>query len=105
MEFTELKKAPEEKFFLEKSDVSKQIIKATKRRWVILFLYMYYGCLNGFQWIAYCSITPLVVKYYNVSSLAVDWTSVIYMAVYPILVIPASYITDRMVSQVIICLL
>lgn len=91
-------KLPEEKLFLEKAEVGHHI-KATKRRWLILILFMYYACVNGFQWIAYCSVTPILVKYYNVSTLAVDWTSVIYMAIYPFLAIPASYIIDRQVRS------
>lgn len=92
-------KADEEKVFLEKTTENRIVIQASKRRWMILAIFMYYGCVNAFQWIEYCSITPIVVKYYNVSTLAVDWTSIIYMAMYPFLVIPASYIIDKKVSR------
>ncbi|KAJ8921576.1 hypothetical protein NQ315_010481 [Exocentrus adspersus] len=66
-------------------------IKAYKRRWVILGIFMIYASINAFQWIEYSSMTHIVVKYYKVSTLAVDWTSIVYMAAYPFLVIPASY--------------
>lgn len=88
----------EENNFLEKQEEQKLVVKASKKRWLIIALFGYYACINGFQWIEYCSITPIVVKYYNVSTLAVDWTSIMYMALYPFLVIPASYIVDKQVS-------
>ncbi|CAH1102509.1 unnamed protein product [Psylliodes chrysocephalus] len=74
---------------------SKLPIKAYKRRWWIMFVFMYYAGINALQWIEYSSITAIVVKYYNVSTLAVDWTSTVFMVVYPILVIPASYLIDK----------
>ncbi|CAG9856707.1 unnamed protein product [Phyllotreta striolata] len=70
-------------------------IKAYKRRWWIISVFSYYAGVNALQWIQYCSITPIIVKYYNVSPLAVDWTSTVFMVVYPILVVPASYIIDK----------
>lgn len=90
-------KLPEQKLFLEKTEDNVLIVKSTKKRWFILGMFMYYGCMNGFQWIEYCSITPTVVRYYNVSTLSVDWTGIIYNALYPILVIPASYVIDKQV--------
>ncbi|CAG9856708.1 unnamed protein product [Phyllotreta striolata] len=70
-------------------------IKTYKRRWIILILYMIYNAVGSFQWIAYSSITNLVVKYYGVSSMVVDWTSIAYNAIYPLFVVPASYIIDK----------
>ncbi|XP_072394876.1 uncharacterized MFS-type transporter C09D4.1-like isoform X2 [Diabrotica undecimpunctata] len=80
---------------LKNSAEKKPEIKAYTRRWLIMFLFIYYACINAIQWIEYSSITHIVVKYYNVSTLAVDWTSTIYMSLYPVLVIPASYIIDK----------
>lgn len=94
-------KLPEEKLFLEKVNENKYVVNATWKRWVIISFFMYYACFNSLQWIEYCSITLIVVRYYNVSTLSVDWTSIIYMALYPILVIPASYIIDKKVSVLI----
>ncbi|KAG5895664.1 hypothetical protein JTB14_008673 [Gonioctena quinquepunctata] len=83
----------EVKLLEEKS--SKFEVKAFKRRWIIIMIYVYYACVASLGWIEYSSITPLVVKYYNVSTLAVDWTAIVYMAVYPFFIIPASYIMDK----------
>ncbi|CAH0558762.1 unnamed protein product [Brassicogethes aeneus] len=70
-------------------------IQVYKRRWYILALFIWYSAINGLQWVEYSSITNIVVKYYNVSTITVDWTSIIYMALYPIFVIPASYVINK----------
>lgn len=75
-------------------------VKAYKRRWIILGIFMIYEAINAFQWVEYSIITHIVMKYYNVSSVTVDWTAILYMVVYPPLVIPASYIIDKMVREV-----
>ncbi|RZC37108.1 putative MFS-type transporter C09D4.1, partial [Asbolus verrucosus] len=70
-------------------------IKAYKRRWIVLFIYVFYTTINAYQWIEYSVITNIVMRYYNVSAVTVDWTSTIYMALYAPLVFPASYILDK----------
>ncbi|KAJ1360242.1 hypothetical protein KIN20_019168 [Parelaphostrongylus tenuis] len=50
---------------------------------------------NGAQWIIYSVIAQIVADFYNVSFSAVDWTSMIYMATYIVLFIPAAYLLDR----------
>lgn len=72
-------------------------IKVYKRRWVVLTIFILYAAISAFQWIEYPIITNVVMKYYNVSVQAVDWTSIIYMALFAPLVIPASYIIDKKV--------
>lgn len=70
-------------------------IKSYKRRWIILCIYIAYAAIGSFQWIEYSSVTNIIVDFYKISSLEVDWTSILYMAVYPVLVVPASYIIDK----------
>lgn len=82
---------------LEKKGEPPLQIKAFGRRWIVLTIFVLYETINSFQWIEYSSMTHIVVKYYEVSTLAVDWTSIVYMALYPIFVIPASYIIDKKV--------
>lgn len=85
-----IKKPPQEK------------TRAYKRRWVILIIYILYAAANSFQWMEYSIITSVVTRYYKVSTLAVDWTSIIYMAIYPIIVVPVSYLIDKKVRWVAI---
>ncbi|XP_018393182.1 PREDICTED: feline leukemia virus subgroup C receptor-related protein 2-like [Cyphomyrmex costatus] len=70
-------------------------LKLYKKRWLMLIIYMIYAGSNSFQWIEYSIITNVVTRYYGVSSMMVDWTSMLYMALYATFIFPASYVTDR----------
>ncbi|XP_064455471.1 heme transporter FLVCR2-like isoform X2 [Ornithodoros turicata] len=64
-------------------------------RFLILALFCLYSLSNAFQWIEYAIITNIVVHYYGVDELAVNWTSVVYMVTYIPLIFPASWLLDR----------
>ncbi|XP_063909837.1 uncharacterized MFS-type transporter C09D4.1-like [Zophobas morio] len=70
--------------------------KLYKRRWIILTLYILYAAINAFQWFEYAIIANVIMKFYGVSSVSVDWTSIIYMALYMPMVIPASYLMEKL---------
>ncbi|XP_050314466.1 uncharacterized MFS-type transporter C09D4.1-like [Anthonomus grandis grandis] len=72
------------------------VVKAFKRRWYILAMYVYYATLSCFQWVEYSIITNIVMRYYNVSSKMVDWTGVMFMIVWPIFVFPSSFLIDKL---------
>ena len=69
-----------------------------KIRWLILFLFVLYSTSNAFQWIQYAIINDIIVKYYDVKPVWVDWTSMIYMIVYIPLIFPATYLLQKKVS-------
>lgn len=79
----------------QKTKVSE--IKLYKRRWIIITIFIFYAAINAAQWIEYAIISNVIVKYYGVSSYLVEWTSIVFMACYAPLVIPASYIVNKMV--------
>lgn len=66
----------------------------------MLFLYVMYAAASAMQWVEYCIITNIVTKYYGVSARAVDWTSLITMVTYPPLLLPGTYIIDKMVKKI-----
>lgn len=74
-------------------------LKLYKARWTMLAVYMVYSMANAVHWIQYSIISNITAKFYDVSSFAVDTTSTIYMIVYVPLVIPASWVLDRLVSS------
>lgn len=76
---------------MNESNVNKVEFKLYPRRWLILAIYLLYSGANSFQWMEYSIITNIITKYYNVSPLTVDWTSIIYMILYPMMVVPVSY--------------
>ena len=69
------------------------------RRWFILALFVLYSASNAFQWTQLVIITSILEKYYSVSTLAVYWTSMIYMVVYIPLILPASWLLDKKVES------
>ncbi|XP_066999146.2 heme transporter FLVCR2 isoform X2 [Anabrus simplex] len=64
--------------------------KVYRRRWLILTVFIIFSLGNAAQWLEYASISNVVTKFYNVSSYAVDWTSIIFMLTYIIFIFPAS---------------
>lgn len=84
---------------VDKNVPPQQEIRVYRSRWWILTVYVLFAAANAFQWMEYSIITSIVTRYYNVSSLAVDWTSIIYMALYPIIVVPVSYLIDKKVRS------
>lgn len=76
-------------------------VRVYKRRWLILLVFIVYSiaCLN--QWIQYSIIGNIISRYYNVSALAVDWTSLNFMASYCVFIIPAMYMVEKYVSTII----
>ena len=66
-------------------------------RWVMLAMFVLYSASNAFQWTQLVIITSILEKYYGVSTLAVYWTSMIYMVLYIPLIFPASWLLDKKV--------
>uniref|UniRef100_A0A672PTU0 Feline leukemia virus subgroup C receptor-related protein 1-like n=1 Tax=Sinocyclocheilus grahami TaxID=75366 RepID=A0A672PTU0_SINGR len=65
------------------------------RRFAVLAVFSLYSLVNAFQWIQYCIIANIFMGYYNVSSIAIDWLSVVYMATYVPLIFPATWLLDK----------
>ncbi|KFD58703.1 hypothetical protein M513_00396 [Trichuris suis] len=66
-----------------------------RRRWLILTIFCLLSMSNSFSWIQYSIISNIITNYYNVSYVAVDWTSMIYMVAYIPLVLPATWVLDK----------
>ena len=66
-------------------------------RWAMLAMFVLYSASNAFQWTQLVIITSILEKYYGVTTLAVYWTSMIYMVLYIPLIFPASWLLDKKV--------
>ena len=66
-------------------------------RWLILFLFVMYSTSNAFQWTQLVIITNILENYYKVPTLAVSWTSMIFMVTYIPLIFPASWFLQKKV--------
>ena len=59
-----------------------------------------YSTSNAFQWTQLVIITNILEKYYNVKTLAVSWTSMIFMVTYIPLIFPASWFLQKKVGWI-----
>lgn len=80
---------------LSKTNYDRSDIKPTKKRYLILLLFCLHSMINAAQWIYLSSITNIVTRYYKVDNMAINWTSMVYMLVYIPLVVPASWLFER----------
>ncbi|XP_032786902.2 feline leukemia virus subgroup C receptor-related protein 2 isoform X1 [Daphnia magna] len=69
--------------------------KVYRRRWLMLVIFILVSMSSAFQWIQFSIITNLIMKYYNVDSTTVDWTSLVYMVTYIPLIFPGAWIMDK----------
>lgn len=90
----EMKSLQEKKTESKTKGVEEQM-KIFRRRWVMLLLFCLTSALNAFHWIQYSSIANVVMRYYDVSAIYVNWSSMIYMAVYVPLVFPATWLLEK----------
>ncbi|KAI4892281.1 hypothetical protein NFI96_012007 [Prochilodus magdalenae] len=66
-----------------------------KRRWAIVFLFSSYSLCNAFQWIQYGIINNIFMRFYSVSSFAIDWMSMVYMLTYIPFIFPVTWLLDK----------
>lgn len=80
---------------IDAADATNSIIEPTQKRYLILVLFCLHSMINGAQWIYLSSITSTLTDFYGVDSISVNWTSMVYMAAYIPLAVPASWLFDR----------
>ncbi|XP_046751837.1 uncharacterized MFS-type transporter C09D4.1-like [Diprion similis] len=76
-------------------DKSNKEVKTFGRRWLQLLLFFFCGASNGIHCFQFTVINNVARRYYGVSSLAIEWTTTIFMVAYVILLIPASGLMSR----------
>lgn len=84
-------------------DVNSSKPRVFKRRWLMVFLFMFYSLSNAYQWIHLNIIANVIIRYYNESlpenefqrNTTVDWLSMIYMLAYIPLIFPATWLLDK----------
>ncbi|XP_048046305.1 feline leukemia virus subgroup C receptor-related protein 2 isoform X1 [Megalobrama amblycephala] len=72
-----------------------------RRRWLILFVFSSNSLCNAFQWIQYGIINNIFMKFYSVSSFAIDWLSMVYMLTYIPFIFPVTWLLERKGLRVI----
>ncbi|KAE9540693.1 hypothetical protein AGLY_003938 [Aphis glycines] len=69
--------------------------KLYRRRWLMLILFVLCSMINAVQWIQYSIISNVIIKFYDVTNVEVDFTSIVYMVTYIPLIFPASWILEK----------
>jgi len=69
-------------------------IKVYPYRWIILAIYSLISVIIQIQWLTFASVSSAAQEFYNTSALRIDFLSMIYMLVFIVMSIPASYIID-----------
>ncbi|XP_049724311.1 feline leukemia virus subgroup C receptor-related protein 1 isoform X1 [Elephas maximus indicus] len=69
-------------------------IALSARRFAVLLTFSLYSLVNAFQWIQYSIIANVFEGFYGVSSLHIDWLSMVYMLAYVPLIFPATWLLD-----------
>ena len=72
----------------------KDSVHAYGYRWVMLVVFMLVVAANQLLWISYAPITGTAAQFYGVSDLAIGLLSMIFMIVFIIASIPASWVID-----------
>lgn len=73
-------------------------IQVYKVRWLLLVLVQLLIVLSYIQWIQYSIIANIMTRYYRVEPRIIDWTSMVFMVTYILLVFPISYLMDNKVG-------
>jgi MFS family permease len=76
--------------------MNKTEIKVYPYRWIILILYFFISVIIQIQWLTFASVSSAAQEFYQTSALRIDFLSMIYMLVFIIMSIPASYIIDTL---------
>jgi sugar phosphate permease len=63
-------------------------------RWVVLLAFMFVVAINQLLWITFAPITSSAATYYGVSDLGIGFLSMVFMIVYIVISIPASWMID-----------
>jgi FLVCR family feline leukemia virus subgroup C receptor-related protein len=73
--------------------------KVYKRRWLILLIFVLLYIVSSSQWTQYAIINNIVIRYYQVESVYVEWTAIIFMAAYVLVIIPALMFLEKKVCK------
>jgi len=68
--------------------------KVYRYRWIMLLVFMGVIAVNQLLWITFASITGSAAAFYGVSDLSIGLLSMIFMIVYIVVSIPASWVID-----------
>uniref|UniRef100_A0A0A9WRT7 Putative MFS-type transporter C09D4.1 n=2 Tax=Lygus hesperus TaxID=30085 RepID=A0A0A9WRT7_LYGHE len=69
--------------------------KVYTRRWVMLFLFVVLGIVSGFQWIQMSIVQDVLVDYYQVNDIWIEWTATIWSFTSIFFAIPGAWFVEN----------
>jgi len=85
------------------SEPARSQIQVYSYRWVIITVFAAINIVVQIQWLSFAPIATAAQAVYGVSALQIDFFSIIYLAVFVIFCIPASYVIDTFGIRIGIC--
>ncbi|MFC2096712.1 MFS transporter [Bacteroidota bacterium] len=71
------------------------LIKVYKYRWVVLAVFFIINAVIQMQWLTFAPVAREARLFYNATAMQIDLLSMIFMGVFIVVCIPASYIIDK----------
>ncbi|KAB0798372.1 hypothetical protein PPYR_09365 [Photinus pyralis] len=76
-------------------ELEEEKCKVYKKRWFMLFMFFAVSVSCIMNIMQYAIIADVIVKYYGVTYMAVNWSSTIYLLMYLVLGFPSTFILER----------
>ncbi|BES98347.1 Major Facilitator Superfamily [Nesidiocoris tenuis] len=70
-------------------------IKVYKRRWWMLGIFIAFSASNAFQWAQYAVVENVIVDYYQINPLWIEWTALSYAFNLTFLILPTAWILEK----------
>jgi len=95
IEKSKLPNGEKEKKSSIEQDLGDLKIGKTKKRYLILSMFVTLHMTKSFQWICLSSVTNVVARFYRVDNLAINWTTILFMVTFLILAMPVSWLMEK----------
>lgn len=80
-------------------DCSERTIKVYSRRWLLLVIVVLLVTISSMQFLQFCIIGNIIQRYFEIDSLLIDLTSILYMLIHFLAYVPITfYIIEKQVS-------
>uniref|UniRef100_A0A0K8SZ97 Major facilitator superfamily (MFS) profile domain-containing protein n=1 Tax=Lygus hesperus TaxID=30085 RepID=A0A0K8SZ97_LYGHE len=79
----------------EEMDKLDKDIKLYGERWWMLAMFMAFSTTNAFQWSQYAVVEDVILDYYNIDSVYVEWTTMSYPFCLSVFIIPWAWLLQK----------
>ncbi|KAF6202371.1 hypothetical protein GE061_004770 [Apolygus lucorum] len=65
------------------------------KRWWMLAMFMSFSTVNAFQWSQYAVVEDVILDYYNIESIYVEWTTMSYALCLSVFIVPYAWFLQK----------